>query len=178
MTRDNPATLAVHLTRYGVAFVYITRGYVLHDWSTVGVRGPRKHHTIMRTVRALVARLQPEMLVLEDAAFRRAQRVRTTLRALARYAARAGIPYTTVTRADVRAVGAPFDAATKHTFNQLVAATFPALTYRVPRKRRAWDPEPYGQGVFDAAAFAIVFFVRECGFTPSAFGVQNTQLSG
>lgn len=168
MTRakNNPATLTVYFNKFGVSFVHVTPGYVLHDWGTVTVKGPEKHRAILRVVRMLVTHHQPQVLVFEDVVLTRAPRIRTALRALARYAAHADVPCAVLTRDDVRAAGAPFDAKTKHALNHIVAATFPALRFRIPRKRRAWDPEAYGQGVFDAAAFAITYFVRTCGFRP------------
>lgn len=159
----HPSFLAIALNRYGVSFVLMESPGVLHDWGTVGIRGHAKHAAILQAVRTLVERHRPGVLVLEGTSARRALRMRITLQALKQYAARAGVPSRVYTRSDLQALDDTHAEATKYQLNQLVAQVFPALRAQLPRKRRAWDAESYRQGVFDAAALALAYLVRECG---------------
>lgn len=159
----HPSFLSVSLNRYGVSFVLVECPGVLHDWGTVGIRGHAKHAAILQAVRTLVERHRPGILVLEGVSVRRSPRMQAALQAVKTYADRAGMPSRVYTRSDLQALDATHGEATKYQLNHFVAQVFPALCAQLPRKRRAWDAEPYRQGVFDAAALALAYLVRECG---------------
>ncbi len=51
------------------------------------------------------------------------------------------------------------NAHTKYEIAQVVATTLPELAWKLPPKRRLWEPENYRMSIFDAAA-AVVAFVE------------------
>jgi hypothetical protein len=85
------------------------------------------------------------------------------LRQIAREAVGTEIKVCRISRADVTGVFSTPGGRTKHEIARLIALRLPELKSRLPPERKPWMSEDYGMAIFDAAAFALVFFDRENG---------------
>lgn len=67
------------------------------------------------------------------------------------------VPFAVLTRRDVRDVFARQGCHTKHDIATVIADNFSQLKPKLPRRRKAWDPERQIMAVFDAMATAMAF---------------------
>lgn len=165
MTNSSPCprTLALYVTRRGIAFVLFTYPLEPHDWGTKEVRDKTANAHGMRAAKHLIERFRPDVLVIEDASeqhSRRFPRIRALYRAIARYAVHEGINVVSSSRKEIQDAFAVAGGSTKHEINCAIVRMVPALLARQPRKRRAWDAESTAQGLFDAAALGLTFFAN------------------
>ena len=63
-----------------------------------------------------------------------------------------------VTVKEVRCFFSRHNGTTKHAIASLLSGWYPDLAWRLPRKRRAWESEPFSMALFDAAAAAVTYF--------------------
>ncbi len=157
-------TLALYVTRRGIAFTFFTSPNTLHDWGTKEVRGTDKHADTLQHAQTLISRFQPDLLVIEDAeskGSRRAPRIRTLYRAILRSSVCKTVTVETYSREDIRKVFETVESTTKHEINCAIVRLIPALLSRQPPKRKfSGETEPAAQGIFDAATLACTSFVK------------------
>ncbi len=70
---------------------------------------------------------------------------------------RRSVPFAVLTRRDVRDAFARQGCHTKHAIAVKTTDSFGQLKPRLPRRRKAWEPERQIMSVFDAIATAIAF---------------------
>ncbi|MGZ5799588.1 MAG: hypothetical protein ACXWJZ_03050 [Burkholderiaceae bacterium] len=160
---EYPRVLALYATRRGLAYVLFTAPLSPHDWGTKEIRGTTKHANGVRAAKQLIERFHPDIVVLEDASTRssrRFPRIRALYRAIARHAAQEEIYVASYSRKAVQETFAVVGGSTKHDINCVIVRMIPALLARQPHKRRAWDAESPAQGLFDAVALGVMFFVH------------------
>ena len=158
-----PRTLALYVTRRGIAFVLFTAPLLPHDWGTKEVCGSTAHADGMRAAKQLIERFRPDVIVIEDVYeqhSRRFPRIRTLYRAIARYAVHERIDVVSYSRKEIQDAFDVVGGSTKHEINCAIVRMVPALLARQPHKRRAWDAESSAQGLFDAVSLGLTFFVN------------------
>lgn len=158
-----PRTLALYVTRRGIAFVLFTSPLEPHDWGTKEVCGRTAHADGMRVAKQLIERFRPDVIVIEDTSeqhSRRFPRIRVLYRAIARYAAEKQIDVVSHSRKEIQDAFAVVGGSTKHDMNCAIVRMIPAFQARQPHKRRAWDTESTAQGLFDAVSLGLTFFVH------------------
>lgn len=158
-----PRTLALYVTRRGIAFVLFTAPLLPHDWGTKEFCGRTARTDGMRVAKQLIERFRPDVIVIEDAYeqhSRRFPRIRTLYRAIARHAAHEGINVVSYSRKAIQDAFAVVGGSTKHEINCAIVRMIPALLARQPHKRRAWDAESAAQGLFDAVSLGLTFFAN------------------
>lgn len=162
-TKIFPRTLALYVTRRGVAFVCFVHPRMILDWGVKEIRGEKKHADALRAAKQLVEKFQPHVLVIEDVNephSRRAPRIGTLYRAIEKLGEKKQIDVHAYSRQDMKDVFAEAGASVKHELNSVVVKMLPALAAWQPRKRRAFDPETSAQGIFDAATLGLTFFAQ------------------
>ena len=158
-----PRTLALYVTRRGIAFVLFTAPLEPHDWGTKEVRGKTANTDGLRAAKQLIDCFRPDVLVIEDTSeqhSRRFPRIRVLYRAIARHAAQHRIDVVAHSRKEIQDAFAVVGGTTKHDINCAIVRMVPALLARQPHKRRAWDAESTAQGLFDAVSLGLMFFIN------------------
>lgn len=153
--------LAIASGARGFGFVCFDPGQILVDWGVKEIRAADKYGVMRVQIRALVALVAPDVLVIEHVTAkgsRRHEHIRVLTRLIARDARTRGI---TVYRIARRSVHAALDAHTKYAVAEAVARELPVFAPRLPRKRRAWESEDARQSLFDAAALALTYYARD-----------------
>jgi hypothetical protein len=151
--------LAIDPTSRGFAFAVLEAPAFLVDWGERIV--PTRTGDLIRKVDELLSRCEPTLLVIEDLAVpgsRRRKRARTEIRSIELLALKRGLATERISRLAVRDAFAPekskFEVALR------LAASFPALAERLPRKRKAWMTEDARMNIFDALGFAAAAMER------------------
>jgi len=156
--------LAIDPTVRGLGYAVIEGGTRLVDWGGRRARyGKKNRHSVGR-VAELIARYEPDALVIEDCAAResrRCPRVERLVAAIERLAASKGIALRKISRATVEGAFSEAGASTKHEIATAIAGRFPQLAVWLPPVRKRWMNETYRVGIFDAMALGLTFFSLE-----------------
>lgn len=151
--------LAVDPTHRGFCYVVFEGPDFLVDWRERNIRG-QKNKSSLEAIAQLIESYRPDVLVLEDprsAECRRWPRVQLLIHELADQAARMNIKTWRISRTRVKKA---FGTANKFEMAKAIASRFPELEPRLPPERRQWMSEDLRMAIFDAAAFALVYFDR------------------
>lgn len=170
--------LAIDPTHRGFGYVIFEGPSFLVDWGVRNVRGP-KNSGALQAVERLIERYTPDLLLVEDSSARdcwRRQRVRDLLGELVALASRCGVRVRRVSRTKVGKTFAGFGASNKDQIARLIAARFPELALRLPPERKPWMSEDARMAIFDAAAFALVFFRRPNRSSPHFAKIDTSAL--
>lgn len=145
--------LAIDPSAAGFGFAVLEDPTRLVDWGVAEVWS-RSSRAFLARVEALVDRYAPSLIVLEDVGdSKRRKRAARLIEVVVRYAVTRRI---TAVRVRREQVGKAFGGRpTKHEIAVAIAAVFPELAPRLPRRRRLWDSESEQMNVFDALSFAL-----------------------
>lgn len=158
MKHTTNRVVAIDPTTRGFAFAVLEGSDDLVDWGLVEVL-VRTDAFVLARVEHILDRFLPDVLAVEDGrGTRRRARAQRLIRGIEAIAARRKLPIVRVSRAQVRALLAP--ATTKQEIAEALAARFPELSARLPRKRKAWMPEDERMSIFDALSFAVAAVTR------------------
>jgi Holliday junction resolvasome RuvABC endonuclease subunit len=123
-----------------------------------------KNTQSLRKVAELIVRYKPAVLVLEDVSVigsRRVERVRELCRQVVALAQTHRIKVKLISRAHVVKALVPSGQATKQAIAEIIAQKFPVeLGSILPAKRKLWMSENSNMSIFDAAALALVFSLK------------------
>lgn len=153
--------LALEVRSQRIGFIVLQGTTRLLDWGvrTYGKQKSNAPSVGCSRVATLLDLYSPAVIVI-----RRRKTVRTprriisaTVVRIAAEARRRSISCRFVTAKEVRHFFARYDVTTKHAIASLLAKWFPDLTWKLPRKRRAWESESYNAPLFDAAATAVAY---------------------
>lgn len=163
-TPRKPLTLAIHPNFSGFGWVAAEGPLSAHDWGVPRVRIDKNSNSLKR-IEMLLDRLQPETLVLE--AFEphlssRRERITKLCRAVVALAQDRGVDVAVFSRDEVRATFLDVGGKSRQDVAEAVARHIPALRGRLPRKRKAWEPDSHNMALFSAMAVAITFFRLSC----------------
>ncbi len=167
MNHSQPAEtrlLAIDPTHRGLGYAVIERGIRLVDWGVRGVSPDRKNSDSLRRVSDLVARYEPDIIVMEASWSkepRRCPRIERLARAVERMAAKRDIEVRKVSRTMLEAAFFQAGTLTKHEIALAIARRFPQLTAWLPPARKTWTSENYKMSIFDAAALGLACFHEE-----------------
>ncbi len=155
--------LALDPTSGGIGFAVLEGPHQLIDW---GVKSApeRTPHYALWLIEALIARYEPDVIVLEDCeacGSRRCPRVRALIRQIVRRAAKHDIKTHRFAGRQIREAFAATNGLTKYRRARAIAEQFPELAPRVPPVRRPWMSEDYRMSIFDAVGLAVTFFYFE-----------------
>lgn len=145
--------LAIDPSTAGFGFAVLEDPTRLVDWGVAEVwsKSPK---SFLARVEALVDRYSPSIIVLEDVGDgKRRKRAARLIELVGRYSETRRVTAVKVHRSQVRKAfgGKP----TKHEIAVAIAAVFPEMAPRLPRRRRLWDSESEQMNVFDALSFAL-----------------------
>jgi hypothetical protein len=152
--------LAIDPTWRGFGFAVLDGGTRLVDWGAREARRDKNRRCLVLAAE-LIARYEPDLVVIEDYAAqgaRRCQRVEVLLHQILRLASGQKIRTRRVSRARLRRVFGRAGATTKHQMALAVTDLFPELAARLPPVRKPWMSEDYRMGIFDAVALAVAAF--------------------
>ncbi len=119
---------------------------------------------------------RPSLIVLRKEAVRRGRSYPSTnavRRAVRNEAMRRFIPTVTVAERTVKNWFQLHGKAGKYAIASFLANSFPELSWKLPPRRKAWEPEPWSFCLFDAVALGIVYVHSHSGQTEATALVSN-----
>jgi len=153
--------LAIDPTHRGFGYVIFEGPDFLIDWGLREVDGPKNKASIAAAAE-LITRYRPRIMVLEDITARgcrRRRRVRELVDGLEQYGRGRGLTVRKIAQPIVKKNLLRSGIRNKNQMAQFVAAQFPELARYLPPERKPWMSEDLRTAIFDAAAFALAFFV-------------------
>ena len=141
----------------GFGFAYFPEQTLLSHYGVKRI-SPATNERAMQEIKKLIETYQPSVVVLpaKDGKFnRKRSRVQRLIALVKHYAEEHGIMIKHYSRKDIRLVFKDFNAKSKNEIALQIGMFFPFLKNDVPPKPRAFDPEHYRQGMFDAISLAI-----------------------
>jgi len=156
--RDNlTRRLAIYPQSRGLGFVVLDGSDDLIEWGRYSIRADKARQSI-RVFKRLLARFEPDELVLEDPEdpdFPRCLRIARLLDRLCTQAASRDLVTMAVPRAQVSHAFRGRDVASKDDRAILIAQLFPQLMRRLPPRRELWMSENESMAIFDAMALVL-----------------------
>lgn len=159
--KNNHRVLSIYPTLRGYAFILFDSALSPHDWGTKEIKKDIACARTIESIKLLIARYRPDVLVLEDVAdhrTKRSVRLKRIHKAIARVTEDLSIEIAVVSRKNVRATFAQFGAITKHDIAKVIASKIEAFAASMPRVRKAWLAEDRRMGLFDAASRALTYY--------------------
>ena len=154
-----PRILAIAPSSNGFGYAVLEGHKVLVDW---GVKRVEEHKNAgcVKKVEAMIARYNPQVMVLEDTASEgslRSPRIQTLTKRLVAVAERRAVKVVLFSQMQMRRVFLGNDQGTKHAVAESIAEQFPEeLGFRLPPKRQTWMSEDSRMDIFDAVALALM----------------------
>lgn len=145
----------------GYAFVLFEGPGMPCDWGIKEVKEKHRNVKMMESVKNLIEKYHPEVLVIESSIpgrYRRSARIKKFYQLLPRYALSEHIDLHRISMPMVKRHFAERGAKTKHDIARLIGQELSLFAHRLPRVRKAWmGPDPR-QSLFDAASLGIFFY--------------------
>ena len=154
----------------------------LLDW---GVRSFRNGvNAVQVPARQKLAKLLDEVepsavLVREPLKGRQSSKLAKMLDAVRQEAKSRRITVRCVSRAAIRNAFGGQNRITKYQIASMLSVHFPALSWKLPPKRKCWESEDYRMSIFEAAALGVAYFgpMRGPVSIPPSSQSSNTNLS-
>lgn len=147
-----------------IGFAYLVDGELM-DWG-LSAKASRSFEEAFKRITAWTVYYRPDILVTErvEEQSRKGAHTRTLIRAAESAANNAN--------ADFVEMILPFDGPNKYVAAAALAAEFPQIEPWLPRKRRAWEPEPRNIIYFEALALVWAYWRSPA----STFGENETEV--
>jgi|ERR1035437_650704 Holliday junction resolvasome RuvABC endonuclease subunit len=154
-----PRILAIAPSTKGFGYAVFEGHKMLVHWGVKSVKGDKNAGAIEK-VEDMIARYNPQVMVLEDTAAegsRRCPRIQALTKRLVAVAEGRTIKAKLFSQTQVRRVFLGDDRGTKHALAKIIVQRFPEeLGFRLPPKRRPWMSEDSRMDIFDAVALALM----------------------
>lgn len=161
--KKNHRVLSIYPTSRGYAFVLFESPLSPQDWGNKDLKKDVGNAKCIASIRDMLDRFRPDVLVLEDPSERqtkRSIRIRRILKAITPTTQELSIEIALLKRKDVRAAFAQFGAVNKQDIAEVIARKMDAFAVRLPRARKAWQAEDHRMAVFDAASRGLTYYYR------------------
>jgi hypothetical protein len=152
--------LAIAPTTRGVGFAVLEETLV--DWGVKTIKGEKNKQSVAK-VRELISNFRPSVIALQNTkGSHRSDRIKVLSKKLIAMAATHKVKMVLFSHEQTRRAFFPEGLGTKHAVAEIIAQQFPEeLGSRLPPKRRPWTNESHNMTIFDAAALAMVFRLKQ-----------------
>ena len=159
---DNASlVLAINLTSRGFVFVLFTAPLAPFDWGERVVPRNNRHDGTLQSVKVIMERYHPEVVVIEDGAataIMRGLRAATLYQDIAVMAEAQGALTFAYSREAVFRTFEKYQPQSKHDIAKVIAAHISEFRYHLPAKRKLWANPSTWQALFDAAALGLTYY--------------------
>lgn len=163
-TTNQCYVLALFPSTRGMAFALFDSPLSLVDWGHVSIKGDSRNLKCTDAAKRLIERYVPDVVVLEDTSKRihsRGARIAALNQAFVTLAVLQGVEVLRLPSKEIRQRFEAVGARTKEERAKMIANMLPALSHKLPPKRKAWMSEDPRMALFEAAALALGYYGRE-----------------
>lgn len=156
--------LALLPSTQGMAYVLFEGPLSLVDWGTTSIKGKTKNLKCADMAKNLMERYVPDVIVLEDSSrisHPKSVRVRMLNQSFQTIAGAHGVDVMRISSKDIRKKFEATGARTKQERAKIIASLLPALSHRLPPKRKPWMAEDPRMALFEAAALGLAYYGLE-----------------
>lgn len=158
-----PLVLAIYLNKRGFGFAVFEGVAAPVDWGRK-TRRREQEVSCLEKARILIDRYKPSVIVLRDCADVLSDKptcAQTLTRGIIELAEDRNITLNFFSRADIDACFKPYGANNKDDVARVIAKMLPEFEQSLPPKRRTWQGEANGMGLFDALALVFTCYASE-----------------
>ena len=164
-TSKQVRVLAVSLSTFGFGYAVMENEKSLVEYGKRRITGDR-HKASFKGIDKLIARSQPDCLVLQDVNNAKGthcvDRIKKLQRAIVRFAKEQKLAVKIISGREVRDALLGNEKGTKHEMAELLAGRFSnELASQLPPKRQAWMNADARMDIFDAVGLAVVFQMQK-----------------
>jgi hypothetical protein len=164
-TSEQSRILAVSLSTRGFGYAAIDGENAILDYGKKRING-NKNAGSLAGIKQVIARNQPEVLVLQDVdnakGTRRVPRIKELHRKIVVLAKKQKIMVVKISGKELRALLLGNEEGTKQEMAELLVKQFPdELASQLPPKRKTWKSEDSRMDTFDAMALAVAFRMKK-----------------
>jgi hypothetical protein len=116
---------------------------------------------MIKRIIPLVTLYAPTTVILKCMGGSRRDDMKPVVAAIKRELRTRGIEVHLLRRSDVRKAFYPAGCRNKYAIAAHIAEVFPELKWMVPKKRKAWQPEPHHAACFDAVSLALAHWSQQ-----------------
>ena len=145
----------------GLAYVLFEGPLSLIDWAVKDLRADGRTTLSLQVTKSLIERYQPDVIILHARRAKTARRAATARRIeqmIAAYASGQALDCHRYSREQIRRCFQASGARTRFEIAQVIAAHIPALSHRLPPKKKLWQSEDRRMGLFDAASLVMTYY--------------------
>jgi Holliday junction resolvasome RuvABC endonuclease subunit len=158
-TSKQSRVLAVSFSTFGFGYAVMENEKTLVEYGKRRITGDR-HKASLKGIEKLIARSQPDCLVLQDVnntkGTYRVDRIKKLHQAIVKFAKEHKLPVKILSGWEVRAALLGNEKGTKYELAEFLAGRFPdELSSRLPPKRKAWMNADARMDIFDAVGLAV-----------------------
>lgn len=153
--------LAINLTGRGFVFVLFTAPLAPFDWGERVIPRHRMKEGTLQSVKVIMERYHPEVVVIEDGAATaivRGPRTATLYQDIAVAAEAQGALTFAYSREAVFRTFEKYQPQSKHDIAKVIAAHISEFRYHLPAKRKLWAKPSAWHALFDAAALGLTYY--------------------
>ena len=161
--RSKHRVLSIYPTARGYSFVLFDSPLSPRDWGNREIRKDVGSAKCIESIKEMLSRFRPDVLVLEDSGTReskRSLRVKRIRKAMASTTRELSIETALVPYKKVKASFAQFGAINKQDIADIIARKMEAFAPRMPRARKAWHAEDPRMALFDAASRGLTYYYQ------------------
>jgi len=161
---DEARVLAIELRARRFGYAVLSGPNRLLDWGAKKCpkEPPPVAQSMIKKILPLVSLFAPTTVVLKNMGGARRNEMKPVVMAIQRELLKRSIEVILLKRSDVRQAFRPVGCRNKYAIASNIAVMFPELKWTVPKKRKAWQPEPHHAACFDAVSLALAHW-SQCG---------------
>jgi hypothetical protein len=149
--------ISIYPNTMGFGFVVLNEKGEILDFGVVSYR-PVSSERCLNRIREIVSYYQPNICILEDCKnSHKSVRVKKLIDQINNNV-KDSTKIFKYSREQIRNTFEVFGARNKYEISQKVCEAYPQFISKLPEKRKAWEPENYYQGIFDALSLVLTHY--------------------
>ena len=156
--------LALDVRSQSFAFAVLEEPKMLLDFGRKSYQGSGIRDTttiVQEKIVTLLNFFMPSAIILKDEQGRNGERLlnrKSAIEVIQREAQAQLVELIFLQRKDVHRAFRQSGNSSKYTIAELVVPIFPELAWKLPTKRKNWQPERYNAAIFDAVSLGLAYF--------------------
>jgi hypothetical protein len=148
--------ISIYPNTMGFGFVILNEKGEILDYGVVSIH-PADNEKCFKRIQEIIVYCQPRIIILEDyQKSNKSPRIEKLIKNI--YDVNRGKSKIHMfSKQQIKDTFEIFGAKNKYEISRKIVEVYPQLKTKLPDKRKAWEPENYYQGIFDALSMVLVY---------------------